>query len=104
MKSEVIVNQPPSGAAKVFISSTVDDLKEYRDKARAAALWGSGWCWVLPGDGCLRITPSTDNIPSRDVIRKTLKNQALPIAGFGPCAQGQRKFQSRVQVGLRVKA
>jgi hypothetical protein len=48
MKSEVIVNQPPSGAPKVFISSTVADLKEYRDKASARSRGqGPKNCWCL---------------------------------------------------------
>jgi len=80
------VTKPATGAPKVFISSTVADLKEYRDKAKAAAI-RAGFLPVMNEDWSAK-----DNKPLAECMARvdgTHLTVALVAYRYGWVPEGQ---------------
>ncbi|MEI7868987.1 MAG: SUMF1/EgtB/PvdO family nonheme iron enzyme [Candidatus Methylumidiphilus sp.] len=80
------VTKPATGAPKVFISSTVADLKEYRDKAKAAAI-RAGFLPIMNEDWSAKDAPPFTECMAR--VDGTHLTVALVAYRYGWVPEGQ---------------
>ena len=86
----------PSGAPKVFISSTVSDLKEYRDKAKSAAN-RAGFLPIMNEDWSAKAAPPLDECMERvDGTHLTIAIVAHRY-GWVPVGQEDEKSITRLE-------
>ena len=95
-----ITAQAMPGAPKVFISSTVDDLKEYRNKARSAAI-RAGFLPVMNEDWAAKDAPPLGECLERvDATHLTL---AIVAHRYGWVPQGQKDYEKNYKSITRLE-
>ena len=88
------------GAPKVFISSTVVDLKEFRDKAKAAAI-SAGFLPVMNEDWAAKDAPPLDECLER--VDGTHLTIAIVAHRYGWVPQGQKDYEKNYKSITRLE-